>query len=129
MKDGEIFIKRTTLGWFATEFVNLLAQGTLVYRRVFDFHPNKDKQQEYAEGAAQVAVVRKFMAYATEFKVDGFRAKGMMDGVSYHIYLGQRQLYFFCPDCSPDPEVRAMGVKLDNLFKQFGDFKSHESST
>ena len=47
----------------------------------------------------------------------------MMDGVSYHIYLGQRQLYFYCADYSPDPEVQAMGARLDKLFEQFGDFK------
>jgi hypothetical protein len=122
MNNGDILIKRTTLGWFATEFVNL-TQGTLVYRRVFDFHPSKDKQQEYAQGTAQVAAVREFIAYATESKVQGFRAKPMMDGVSYHIYLGQRQLYFYSADYSPDPEVQAMGARLDKLFEQFGDFK------
>jgi hypothetical protein len=120
MKNGEILLKRTTLGWFTTEFVNLLSQGTLVYRRVNDFHPSKDKCQEYAQGSPEVAAVREFIAYATELKEEHFRAKGIWDGVAYHIYLGNRQLYFFCPDHSPAPEVRALGARLDELFEQFG---------
>ena len=129
MKNSDILIKRTTSGWFTTEFINLLAHDTLVYRRVVDFHPSRDKRQEYAQGTAEVAAVREFIAYATGSKVDCFRAEGMMDGVAYQIYLVERQLYFFCPDYSPDPDVRTLGAKLEKLFKQFEITESHASST
>ena len=120
MKNNEILIKRTILGWFTTEFVNF-AQDRVVYRRVDDFQPDKDKHLEFAQGSAEVAAVRKLLYYATKTKMEDFAATGVLDGVSYDIYIGHRQLRLFCPDCSPDPAVRELSARLDKLFEQFGD--------
>jgi hypothetical protein len=118
----ELSIERVMHGCATYDVVNLIdskPQKAVLYRHLNRFDPDKDSHATITKGAAfnRFLLIAKFLS---EKKQISYQAKGVLDGVNYSIFLEScgsiSQSVVFCPEYSPDPEIKQLGVLLDEFY-------------
>ncbi len=117
-------LQRTALEAFRTDYFNRSEDaGTLLFREVHRFHPERDRRFEVCDSPKVDAAFASIVAQAVSIGSKRFAAEGVFDGVSYDCAFdfsggANTRWILFCPSESDESEIAQLGALLDSLFDQ-----------
>lgn len=117
-------LQRSALEAFRTDYFNRSKDaGTLLFREVHRFHPERDRRYEVCDSPKIDAAFASIVAQAVSIGSKRYVAERVFDGVSYDCAFdfsgdANTRWILFCPSESDDSEIAQLGALLDALFDQ-----------